>query len=443
MTTQMREEMLADVKLHIGVDTTPVDKNNQDLSQALLVLTKDALELSERKAQVLESLEWESSPGAAAQAAAILANIGAILRGKTSGESEALKDHVKTKLETEEDVDSAYWEAILQKIPLFEARAICMVCRERIAKKAAELEYQKKCEQAKADAAVSGVTGQRAAASPDTEERQLHQIQKLQEQAKRAARVEVQNPGADGSHAPEWSQVNILHPAEEQEGRMAERQAANHRQRERRLLQFGIDDEKTTEQENEEVIDRTATFEDCVRKEEKNASPDEEVMSDSPEMKVKQHYGCEEKYRPRKPRFFNQIVQEYKFNIFNPDVIDKTKTPTWALAPSDTPDTIIFRFYAGNNLPSFIWRTSTNDYLTTSPSARALSTCPIPRLQLYITPQTHRDAPTSISTPLQEDVAIKTLKRESHVERFWCFRNVLDRGFMQLYFTFKKYCYRR
>lgn len=140
MSVQMIEEMLADVKLHIGVDTTAVDKDYQDFWQALLVLTKDALEKAERKRKVLEELRKNSSADAAAQAAAILANntsvgdvrdadsgiavgvtsdITAILSGKTPQELDALKDSIKVKLETEEDVDSAYWEAILQKIPLF------------------------------------------------------------------------------------------------------------------------------------------------------------------------------------------------------------------------------------------------------------------------------------------------------------------------------------
>lgn len=132
--------MLSDIKLHIGVDTTAVDKDYQDFWQALLILTKDALERSERKNRVLEKLKKDSSANAAAQAAALLANnsaagdirdvdsgitlgvaadISAVLGGKTPEELDALKEHIKTKLETEEDVDTAYWDAILQKIPLF------------------------------------------------------------------------------------------------------------------------------------------------------------------------------------------------------------------------------------------------------------------------------------------------------------------------------------
>merc|ERR1712216_932136 len=82
------------------------------------------------------------------------------------------------------------------------------------------------------------------------------------------------------------------------------------------------------------------------------------------------HYEWEDKYRPRKPRFFNRvktgyewnkynqthydhdnpppkIVQGYKFNIFYPDLIDKAKAPTYYLEKGDTADTATLRFHAG------------------------------------------------------------------------------------------------
>ncbi|MGH0185323.1 UNVERIFIED_CONTAM: hypothetical protein FKN15_017896 [Acipenser sinensis] len=78
-----------------------------------------------------------------------------------------------------------------------------------------------------------------------------------------------------------------------------------------------------------------------------------------------------DKYRPRKPRFFNRvhtgfewnkynqthydfdnpppkIVQGYKFNIFYPDLIDKRSTPQYFLEPSqDNRDFGVLRFHAG------------------------------------------------------------------------------------------------
>ncbi|KAI0867406.1 mid region of cactin-domain-containing protein [Hypoxylon argillaceum] len=89
-----------------------------------------------------------------------------------------------------------------------------------------------------------------------------------------------------------------------------------------------------------------------------------------------------DKYRPRKPRYFNRVqmgyewnkynqthydhdnpppkvVQGYKFNIFYPDLIDKTQAPTFkiirehgrrkgeSLAPAGEEDTCLIRFIAG------------------------------------------------------------------------------------------------
>eukprot|EP01133_Synstelium_polycarpum_P013668 gene13668-16096_t len=82
-------------------------------------------------------------------------------------------------------------------------------------------------------------------------------------------------------------------------------------------------------------------------------------------------YAWHDKYRPRKPKFFNRVhtgydwskynqthydhdnpppkvVQGYKFNIFYPDLIDKTKSPQFFIQPSDDgSDTVILRFHAG------------------------------------------------------------------------------------------------
>ena len=88
------------------------------------------------------------------------------------------------------------------------------------------------------------------------------------------------------------------------------------------------------------------------------------------------------KYRPRKPRYFNRVqmgyewnkynqthydhdnpppkvVQGYKFNVFYPDLIDKTKAPTYRIerengrkrgqsfAPAGEEDTCLIKFISG------------------------------------------------------------------------------------------------
>ena len=81
-------------------------------------------------------------------------------------------------------------------------------------------------------------------------------------------------------------------------------------------------------------------------------------------------YAWADKYRPRKPRYFNRVktgydwhkynqthydhdnpppktVQGYKFNIFYPDLINRFETPRFTLEKSDSPEFVIIRFSAG------------------------------------------------------------------------------------------------
>ncbi|KAI7809798.1 putative cactin, partial [Triplophysa rosa] len=123
-----------------------------------------------------------------------------------------------------------------------------------------------------------------------------------------------------------------------------------------------------------------------------------------------------DKYRPRKPRFFNRvhtgfewnkynqthydfdnpppkIVQGYKFNIFYPDLIDKRSTPQYFLEPSlDNKDFGILRFHAG---------------------------------------------------PPYEDIAFKIVNREWEYSHRHGFRCQFSNGIFQLWFHFKRYRYRR
>ncbi|GAX21009.1 hypothetical protein FisN_1Lu323 [Fistulifera solaris] len=126
-------------------------------------------------------------------------------------------------------------------------------------------------------------------------------------------------------------------------------------------------------------------------------------------------YSWQDKYRPRKPRYFNRvktgydwnkynqthydkdnpppkIVQGYKFNIFYTDLIDPTKTPTYTLEPADSKEFCIIRFRAG--------------------------------------------AP-------YEDIAFKIINREWNKSRKRGFKSSFERGVLSLYFNFTTHWYRR
>ncbi|KAG0437445.1 hypothetical protein HPB47_017448, partial [Ixodes persulcatus] len=118
-------------------------------------------------------------------------------------------------------------------------------------------------------------------------------------------------------------------------------------------------------------------------------------------------YLWSDKYRPRKPRYFNRvhtthydmdnpppkIVQGYKFNIFYPDLIDKNRTPEYFLTPIDgNKDFSILRFHAG---------------------------------------------------PPYEDIAFKIVNREWEYSYKRGFRCQFHNNIFQLWFHFKRYRYRR
>lgn len=109
---------------------------------------------------------------------------------------------------------------------------------------------------------------------------------------------------------------------------------------------------------------------------------DEEIFAGEEDLSSSSKPQWASKYRPRKPRYFNRVqmgyewnkynqthydhdnpppkvVQGYKFNVFYPDLIDKTKAPTYRIerengrkkgesfAPAGEEDTCLIRFISG------------------------------------------------------------------------------------------------
>lgn len=114
----------------------------------------------------------------------------------------------------------------------------------------------------------------------------------------------------------------------------------------------------------------------------RGVSENEEIFNGEEEVDTANKSQWVDKYRPRKPRYFNRVqmgyewnkynqthydhdnpppkvVQGYKFNIFYPDLIDKIRAPTYRIerengrkrgqsfAPAGEEDTCLIRFIAG------------------------------------------------------------------------------------------------
>lgn len=138
-------------------------------------------------------------------------------------------------------------------------------------------------------------------------------------------------------------------------------------------------------------------------------------LSDEVALVNGQTYSWQDRYAPRKPRYFNRIrtgfdwnkynqthydmenpppkiVQGYKFNVFYPDLVDPTKTPQYFLERADSDEFCILRFHAG---------------------------------------------------PPYEDIAFKIVNREWNKSRKRGFRSTFERGVLSLYFNFSSHWYRR
>ncbi|KOB89225.1 hypothetical protein PFDG_04773 [Plasmodium falciparum Dd2] len=154
-----------------------------------------------------------------------------------------------------------------------------------------------------------------------------------------------------------------------------------------------------------------------VQKEKKKKIKDEIIMKDIPHHILKTATLLKDTlFVARKPLYFNRIktsfdwnkynkthydyentppkyICGYKFNIFYTNLINKNHKPTWKLYPSKDDDTkVIIIFHGG-----------------------------IPYL----------------------DIAFKIINAEWSLDKNKGFRNIFDRGILQLYFNFKKKRYRR
>lgn len=141
---------------------------------------------------------------------------------------------------------------------------------------------------------------------------------------------------------------------------------------------------------------------------------DELGLNDEIDMEGK-NYSWQDRYRPRKPRYFNRVktgydwnkynqthydrdnpppktVQGYRFSIFYNDLIDPSKTPQYVLEPTDSDGFCIIRFRA--------------------------------------------------SAPY-EDLAFKIINREWDKSRKRGFKSTFERGVLTLNFNFKTHWYRR
>ncbi|TRM68403.1 mid region of cactin-domain-containing protein [Schizophyllum amplum] len=394
LTPEQTEELHEDIERYLTLEHSDV---NIDFWTNMMVVCKDRL----------DRIKSDQRLGRAA-AAAVEADISALLAGKTYEQLSSLQRQVQDKLTSGEPVDTDYWEGLLQKLLVWKAKAKLKSLHEVVVRN--RLEQLRKRQRDQALQAQEELLGRAAAsaklAQPGTQEL-----------------VEEEKEPYDRAMSPPLIDILKL-PAEEREiDIMTEKEALAALIKRRREVAASRFVAKTAQPVVEEPIPEEApsnadlASEALYRAEaEKDLDEEEELFNMEEAIAHPTSYNWEDKYRPRKPRYFNRVhtgyewnkynqthydtdnpppkvVQGYKFNIFYPDLIDKSKAPTYKIVKEPgNEETVLLMFSAG---------------------------------------------------PPYEDIAFRIVNREWEYSHKRGFKSSFDRGCLSLWFQFRRNFYRK
>lgn len=440
LTVTDMEDLLEDIKVYMELECG----KNVDFWRDMTTITED--EISK-----LRKLEASGKgPGDRREGinTSVSTDVQSVFKGKTYSQLQALYMNIESKIQAGgSNLDIGYWESLLQQVRVYMARARL---RERHQDVLRQKLYKLKQEQGVESEPLFPIIKEepekeqpisREAGSGDEEAgSSSQQADREEDEDRRSRRTGGEEAERSGRSSPEEEKKGEEEEGEKDEAPEAvltEEDLIQQSQAEYdsgryspTLLQnseLPLDTHIIAEEEDLQRLllarrqmqvtgDASESAEDLfVRRAKEGMGGDEAQFSVEMPLTGKMYLWAD-KYRPRKPRFFNRvhtgfewnkynqthydfdnpppkIVQGYKFNIFYPDLIDKRSTPQYFLEPCpDNKDFGILRFHAG---------------------------------------------------PPYEDIAFKIVNREWEYSHRHGFRCQFANGIFQLWFHFKRYRYRR
>ncbi|KAI2626095.1 mid region of cactin-domain-containing protein [Hypomontagnella submonticulosa] len=367
----LQESELAELDTDITpYQTLETNARNRDYWKALQTLCSD-------RRQRLKPMGPEERA-----VSSVIADVDKILGPKNLEQLEKLEVQIQAKLRSDEVVDTDYWEQLLKSLQVFKAKAKLKRIYDAIKESRIKLLSERDPEKAKvlADSESAGTilrTGPKEATATTVPKGKQIAI----------------------TATPPNSTVNAPPPG---------------------TARFASGENEDFSQATKALYEREVA---------RGISENEEIFTAEETVPSTTKPQWADKYRPRKPRYFNRVqmgyewnkynqthydhdnpppkvVQGYKFNIFYPDLIDKTKAPTFKIirehgrrrgesfAPAGEEDTCLIRFIAG---------------------------------------------------PPYEDIAFRIVDREwdYSAKKDRGFKSSFDKGILQLHFQFKKIYYRK
>lgn len=402
LTPAQVEELHDNIERYLTLEKSEV---NIEFWTNMMVVVKDQLDRIKQN----ERLGVEA-------AAAVEADITALLQGKSYDHLVALQRSIQAKLTSGEPIDFEYWESLLKKLLVWKAKAKLkslheVVVRNRLEqlRKRQRDEALQAQEELLAGVARSAARGERPNAIAENAEQAAEPAEE-QEPYDRS----MSPPLIDITKLPfEERQIDIVTELDDLRALLAQRRSVASSRYVPRTAQPVVE----TQEVGEQVSNADLASEALYRAEaERELDEEEELFNVEEDLPNPTSYNWEDKYRPRKPRYFNRVhtgyewnkynqthydtdnpppkvVQGYKFNIFYPDLIDKTKAPTYKIIKEPGNDeTVILQFSAG---------------------------------------------------PPYEDIAFRIVNREWEFSHKRGFRSSFDRGCLSLWFNFRRNFYRK
>ncbi|XP_024981287.1 cactin [Cynara cardunculus var. scolymus] len=407
LTVKEMEELHEDIKMHLEMDTgTPT---HIQYWEALLVVCDWELAEARKKDTLDRARVRGEQPPVELLAeerglhSSIEADVRNLLDGKSFVALEALQSQIESQMRSGTAKVVEYWEAVLKRLHIYKAKA-CL-------KEIHNMMLRKHLERLEPYATYGDVERDKTV-SPKVEEESdhAHEDDEVPLSPEPIPNDESMEEEEAGSFSPE-----LLHEDEndeaidpEEDRAILERKRIAVVEEQQRKFQEAMAMRPPPSEDNLEM--RAVKIMGAM-------DNGDEVFGNSDEVNVdSQVYWWHDKYRPRKPKYFNRvhtgyewnkynqthydhdnpppkIVQGYKFNIFYPDLVDKTKAPIYTIEKDgDSAETCIIRFHAG---------------------------------------------------PPYEDIAFRIVNKEweySHKKGFKC---TFERGILHVYFNFKRYRYRR
>lgn len=414
LTVKEMEELQEDIKMHLELDrATPT---HIEFWEALMVVCDwEIAEARKRDALDRARVRGEQPPTELLAEerglhASIDEEVRSLLQGKTYNELYELQCQIESQMLSGTAKVVEYWEAVLKRLQIYKAKARLKeihagLLRQHLRQlqESDSNEHQISKEEVDVghdDEYTEGAVEDTGPYSPELVPLEK-EVKELEEEP--------------GSFSPE-----LLHDSEGEEGldpeadkaELERRRAAVLEEQQRRLQEAAAGPSTVEDRIELTNQERTLAMKAMGAIEEGDA-----VMGSGAEVNLEsQVYWWHDKYRPRKPKYFNRvhtgyewnkynqthydhdnpppkIVQGYKFNIFYPDLVDKIKAPTYTIEKDGSNgETCLIRFHAG---------------------------------------------------PPYEDIAFRIVNKEweySHKKGFKC---TFERGILHVYFNFKRYRYRR